>query len=49
MILEAIVDEHGRVTDVKVLRTAGPLLDDEAAAALRQWRYAPLTLNGIKV
>jgi protein TonB len=46
-ILEAVVDEQGRVTDVRVLRTANPLLDRAAIAAVRQWQYAPLTLNGI--
>jgi periplasmic protein TonB len=49
VILEAIVDENGRVTDVQVLRSAGSILDHEAITALRQWRYAPLTLNGINV
>jgi protein TonB len=44
-ILEAIVDERGRVAEVRVLRTAGPLLDREAIAAVRQWRYTPLVLN----
>jgi protein TonB len=46
-ILEATVDEAGQVTDVRVLRTAGALLDREAIAAVRQWRYRPLTLNGV--
>jgi protein TonB len=50
-ILEAVVDEEGRVVDVRVLRSAGKLvgqmLDREAVAAVRQWRYAPLMLNGI--
>jgi protein TonB len=46
VILEAIVDRDGTVTDVKVLRTAGALLDREAMAAVRRWRYSPLMLNG---
>ena len=47
VILEAIVDRDGTVADVKVLRTAGMVLDREALAAVRQWRYSPLILNGI--
>jgi protein TonB len=47
VILEAIVDKEGRVSDVKVLRSAHRLLDDAAVEALRQWHYAPLVLNGI--
>jgi protein TonB len=46
VILEAIVDEEGTVTDVKVLRSVNPLLDREALAAVRQWRYSPVVLNG---
>ena len=45
VILEAVVDREGRVESVKVLRSI-PLLDDAAAAAVRQWRYSPLLLNG---
>lgn len=45
VILEAIVDEDGRVTNVRVLRSMG-VLDRAAIDAVRQWRYAPLLLNG---
>ena len=38
-----------RVTDVRVLRSANPILDREAIAAVRQWRYTPIVLNGIPV
>lgn len=46
VILEAIVDRDGTVAEVKVLRSAGALLDREALLAVRQWRYSPLVLNG---
>jgi protein TonB len=46
VILEATVDTQGRVEAVRVLRSVG-LLDDAAVAAVRQWRYRPLTLNGL--
>ncbi len=45
VILEAIVDQQGRVEDVQVLRSI-PLLDNAAKAAVRQWQYSPLLLNG---
>ncbi len=45
VILEAHVDLRGAVKDVKVLR-GHPLFDDAAMAAVRQWRYVPLLLNG---
>jgi protein TonB len=48
-ILETVVNEEGRVTDVRVLRSAGQILDRAAIAAVREWRYKPLVLNGIPV
>jgi protein TonB len=45
VILEATVDEAGRVESVKVLRSA-KLLDKAAIEAVKQWRYSPLRLNG---
>jgi protein TonB len=46
VILEAHVGADGRVREVRVLRGL-PLLDEPARAAVRQWRYQPLLLNGI--
>ena len=46
VILEATVDENGRVQSVKVLRSDAPLLDGAAIDAVKQWQYSPLTLNG---
>ena len=46
VILEAVVDREGRVEDVQVIRSL-PLLDKAAIDAVRQWRYAPLLLNGV--
>jgi protein TonB len=48
VILEATVNEEGQVVSATVLRSAGGLLDQEALAAVKQWRYSPLTLNGRK-
>src|SRR6186713_2536822 len=49
VILEAVINDAGVVTDVKVLRSVNPLLDREAVLAVRQWRYSPLLLNGTRV
>ncbi len=46
VILEAIVDRQGLVESVKVLRSAGALLDNAALTAVRQWQYSPVLLNG---
>jgi len=46
VILEATVDQTGQVVNATILRSANPLLDKEALIAVKQWRYAPLLLNG---
>jgi periplasmic protein TonB len=45
VILEAIVDNEGRVESVKVLRSPG-VFEQTAVEAVRQWRYSPVILNG---
>ncbi len=45
VILDAIVDEHGRVQSLKVLR-GHPFLAKAATEAVEQWQYEPLRLNG---
>jgi protein TonB len=44
VIIEAVIDERGRVSDARVLR-GHPLLDGEALAAVRQWAFTPTLLN----
>jgi len=46
VILEATVNTRGTVDEVRVLRSVHPLVDREAMAAVQQWQYSPLTLNG---
>ena len=48
VILEAVIDPNGNVTDVRVLRSI-PLLDQAAMDAVRQWKYEPTLLNGVPV
>jgi len=45
VVLEAEVDARGEVATVRVER-GHPLFDEAALAAVRQWRYQPLLLNG---
>jgi protein TonB len=47
VILEAVVDVDGSIESVRVLRGRSPLLDNAAAEALKQWKYAPLVVAGI--
>jgi len=46
VILEATVGADGKVQEVTILRGA-PLFDEPALAAVRQWAYRPLLLNGV--
>lgn len=46
VVLEAIIAASGAIEEVRVVESAGPLLDSAAAEALRRWHYRPATLNG---
>jgi protein TonB len=45
VILDAVIDETGKVTTVRVLRS-NPPLDAAAIDAVRQWEFTPTLLNG---
>lgn len=46
--LQIIVDRDGRVIEVKPLE-GDPELAQAASDAVRQWRFKPVTLNGVPV
>lgn len=46
VIVEIRIDEEGRVSDARVLRSI-PLLDQAALDAVRQWEFTPTLLNGV--
>jgi protein TonB len=46
VILEAVITASGEVDQLRVVKSAGPLLDRPALDAVRRWRYKPATLNG---
>lgn len=45
IIMEAVLDVSGRVTQVRLLQSV-PLLDQAALDAVRQWRYTPSSYGG---
>jgi protein TonB len=46
VVVEAILDVEGRVTDVRVLKPLGMGLSEAAVDAVAQWRFRPATVNG---
>jgi TonB family protein len=48
VIIEAIIDVQGNVSDAKILRSV-PALDQAALDAVRQWQFTPTMLNGVLV
>ena len=45
--MDVIVDSGGSVSDVRVKRSLHAELDEQAVRALREWQFAPGTVNGI--
>lgn len=46
VIIEAIIDKQGDVTNVKILKSLPMGLDQAAADAVARWKFEPATLNG---
>jgi protein TonB len=48
VVLDCVIDEHGNVTQMKLV-SGHPLLVSAAFQAVRQWKYQPTLLNGTPV
>ena len=46
VLLAVDVDEHGQVTNVRVLRPLGLGLDEKAVEAVQRWRFKPASKDG---
>ncbi|MGB2906138.1 MAG: M56 family metallopeptidase [Candidatus Aminicenantaceae bacterium] len=47
--VEAVIDTNGRITEARVIHSAGDLLDKVSLDAVRQWTYEPMEINGTPV
>lgn len=46
VIVQAIIDKQGAVTNVKVLKGLPMGLSEQAVDAIKKWKFSPATLNG---
>ncbi len=49
VILNAVIDEHGAISELTVVAGLSPALDNQVLAIVRGWTYTPATRNGIPV
>jgi protein TonB len=49
VILNAVIDEHGKIADLTLLKGLGPAIDDTVIATVKQWSFTPATRNGIPI
>ena len=49
VIVEVTIDEQGNVVKTVVLQTVGYGLDVMVVDTLKQWRFSPATIDGVKV
>jgi len=49
VILDAVIDEHGKITDLKLMHGLGQPIDDVVIATVKQWSFAPATRNGVPI
>jgi TonB family protein len=47
--LEFVVTENGEVAEVKVIESAGKVIDEAVVAAIRSWKYSPGVKKGTRV
>ncbi len=49
VMVQFVVTESGEVRDLKVLQSAGPVVDEAVLAAVRTWKYQPALKHGSRV
>jgi len=49
VILDAVIDEHGKIADLKLMHGLGQPIDDVVIATVKQWSFAPATRNGVPI
>ena len=49
VVLNAVIDEHGKLSDLTLLKGLGSPIDDAVIATVKQWSWKPATKNGVPI
>jgi protein TonB len=49
VVLDAVIDEHGKVAQLTLVQGVGAPIDEEVIATVNQWTYVPAMKNGVAV
>ena len=49
VIIEITIDSVGNITDMKVLQSFNPAVDQKVLAALEKWHFLPATRDGVPI
>lgn len=49
VILDAVIDEHGKITELTLLKGLDPSIDQAVIATVKQWLFTPATKDGVPV
>ena len=49
VIVEVTIDEHGTVTETKVVQSLQSDIDEKVIATLKNWRFRPASVDGVAI
>ncbi len=49
VILNAVIDEHGKIKELTIIHGLGDSIDQTVIATVQQWSYTPATKDGVPV
>jgi TonB family protein len=49
VIIEITIDSVGNITDMRVLQSFNPVVDQQVIAAVEKWHFAPATRDGMPI
>jgi TonB family protein len=48
-MVSLVVNVNGEPSDLRIVKSAGKILDEAVLAAIRTWRFEPARKDGVKV